>query len=213
MNIIQSIDSLIIEERLQEYEGELPEIVAKEIPREGLQSQSSADDSTIGSESANAILRQLLEAFDKSTDIPRNRAEDSHKASGVDSLVSKKTITFLHDNDDIKQSNNDLTTDNTISKYEEDIPKVVTGKAPRGGVQGQSAAYGHILPSIVSELALYQAIYSSDSAKGNAFYRQLLVALDESTEDSQSTHPPLLQSKVEQQEATFTEINGKASAA
>jgi hypothetical protein len=59
-------------------------------------------------------------------------------------------------------------------------------------VQGQSSAHGLSLPSIGSESALHElkATCSSDSAKMNPVHRQLSVALDKPTEDSETTVRP-----------------------
>jgi len=67
--------------------------------------------------------------------------------------------------------------------------------------------------SIDSELALHQlkATCSSNSAKMNPVYKQLLVALNKPTEDSEITVRAPLLSKVEQQETALLEIDGKAS--
>jgi hypothetical protein len=80
-------------------------------------------------------------------------------------------------------------------------------------VQGQSSAHGLSLPSIGSESALHQlkATCSSDSAKMNPVHRQLSVALDKPTEDSEKTVRPPSPSGAEQRETALPEIDGKAS--
>jgi hypothetical protein len=80
-------------------------------------------------------------------------------------------------------------------------------------VQSQSFAYGRSLLSIGSESALHQlkATCSSDSAKMNSVYKQLLVALNKPTKDSEITvRPPLLRG-AEQRDTALLEIDGKAS--
>ena len=86
VTINQSIDSLVTEKPLPECEGDIPEIVAEEVPQEGVQGQSSAHGRSlpsIGSESAlhqlkatcnsdsaktNAVHRQPSAALDKPTE-------------------------------------------------------------------------------------------------------------------------------------------------
>ena len=86
MTINQSSDSLVTEKPLPECEEDIPEIVAEEVPQEGVQGQSSAHGRSllsIGSESAlhqlkatcssdsakmNSVHRQPLVALDKPTE-------------------------------------------------------------------------------------------------------------------------------------------------
>ena len=59
MTINQSSDSLVTEKPLPEYEGDIPEIVAKEVPREGVQGQSSAHGRSMLSIDSELALHQL----------------------------------------------------------------------------------------------------------------------------------------------------------
>ena len=109
-------------------------------------------------------------------------------------------------------------TEKPLQERERDIPKIIAeevpqeGTVPQEGVQGQSFANGRTLPSIGSKSAVHQlkATHSSDNTKRNAVHRQLSVALDKVTKDSQTTiYTP--SPSVEQRETALPEIDGKGS--
>ena len=59
MTINQSSDSLVTEKALPEYHGDIPEIATKEVPREGVQGQSSAHGCSMLSIDSESALHQL----------------------------------------------------------------------------------------------------------------------------------------------------------
>ena len=65
----------------------------------------------------------------------------------------------------IIQSNGSPLTENPLYKYERNIPEIVAEEC-------QSSNHGRPMPSIGSELALYQlkVTYSNDSAKWNTIH-------------------------------------------
>jgi hypothetical protein len=114
----------------------------------------------------------------------------------------------------IDQNSGSLETEKTqpLQKCEEDIPMTVVEKFPQGGVQDQPVTSSH---NTSTELApdLPKPTPSSNSAIGDEVYRQPSVAIDDSTENSQTTCLPSLPGEVEQRETALLEIDGKASEA
>lgn len=149
------------------------------------------------------------------THISRDGPGDSHEASGGSSQVGDDPVTCQpgHEGTTINQSSDSPITEKPLPECEGSIPEIVAKEFSQEGVQGQSSAHGRSLPSIGSELALHQlkATCSSGSAKVNPVYRQLSVALDKPTEDSETTVCPPSPSGAEQRETALPEIDGNVS--
>jgi hypothetical protein len=126
---------------------------------------------------------------------------DSDSAIEGRSLVDDDSVTCQSDLDDmtINQSSDSLMTDmpQPLQKCEAVIPEIVVKEVPYEGVQGQSTAHDHTI--------------GNDSVKGNTVHRQPPVAVDESTEDNQTTRRPPSPCEAEQQETALPEIDVKVS--
>ena len=59
MIINQTSDSLVTEKPLPEYDGDIPEIVAEEVPLEGVQGQSSVHGRSMLSKDSESALHQM----------------------------------------------------------------------------------------------------------------------------------------------------------
>jgi hypothetical protein len=133
--------------------------------------------------------------------IYKDGTEDLHKASSSSSLVGDDSVTCQpgHDDMTINQSSDSLV-------IEKPLLKIVAKKVLQKGVQGQSSAHGRSLLLISSKSALHQlkAMCSSNSAKMNSVHKQLLVALDKLTKDSEITVRAPLPSGAEQRETSTT---------
>ncbi|KAG9228242.1 hypothetical protein BJ875DRAFT_447053 [Amylocarpus encephaloides] len=114
----------------------------------------------------------------------------------------------------IDQSSSSLETEKTqpLQKCEEDIPITVVEKVPQGGVQGQPVTSSN---NTSTEIApdLPKPTPSSNSAIGDEVHGQSSVAIDDSTENSQTACLPSLPGEVEQRETALPEIDGQASEA
>lgn len=158
-----------------------------------------------------------LKSFKTQSDIPKNETEDSHEPSIVRSQVGDELITCQSNHGDvtINQSSDSLMTNQPLSKFEEEILKIIAEKVSQKGivpqeeVMPQEGLQGRNLPSVGNGSALHQLKATYSSNKRNAVHKQPSASLGKPTEDTQTTISPL-PSGVEPREIALLEIDGNA---
>ncbi|KAL5318079.1 hypothetical protein ACEPPN_015183 [Leptodophora sp. 'Broadleaf-Isolate-01'] len=149
-------------------------------------------------------------------DTHRDGDEVPHDASSVSSQVGDELGTCQSDDDDdiaINQGSESLVTDQTIPKFEGEIPRITTKGIPQGGVEDDSLVHGRTLPPIANESTLLQlqATCTNDGLKRNVVHRQPSVALDEAATDIRTTNRPSSPNAMEPREPALSEIDEKGS--
>jgi hypothetical protein len=91
MTINQSNDSLVTEKLLRECEGDIPEIIAEEVPQERVQGQSSANDRSMPSMGSESALHQLKATY-SSDSAKRNSVHGQPSATLGNSTEDGQTV-------------------------------------------------------------------------------------------------------------------------
>lgn len=201
-SVNRSSDSLITEETrpiqetqpiqktqsLQECEEDIPEIVGETVPQERVQDQPTIDDSDICPSDQDSK--------------PTNQNENNLTTEEAQPIQKGQSIQETQPSPKVQ----------SLQRSKEYIPETIVEKenVPQEGVQDQPTTDGHTTCTEVAQ-NLPKPMYSSDNAIRNEAQGQLSVAIDDVTENSQTTCLTSLPSETEQRGTTLPEIDEKAS--